>query len=49
MTPEMQSAYGQVSVYPTLFLVDRKGTIVKYLVNFQDKAALEQAIKLALE
>jgi thiol-disulfide isomerase/thioredoxin len=49
MTPEMQAAYGQVSVYPTLFVVDKKGTIVKYLVNFQDKAALEQAIKLALE
>jgi thiol-disulfide isomerase/thioredoxin len=49
MTPEMQAAYGQVSVYPTMFLVDRKGIIVKYLVNFQEKAALEQAIKLALE
>lgn len=49
MTPEMQAAYGQVSVYPTLFVVNKKGTIVKYLVNFQEKAALEQAIKLALE
>lgn len=49
MTPEMQAAYGQVSVYPTLFVVDKKGTIVKYLVNFQEKAVLEQAIKLALE
>lgn len=49
MSPEAQAAYGQVSVYPTMFLVDRKGTIVKYLVNFQEKAALEQAIKLALE
>jgi len=49
MSPEAQAAYGQVSVFPTMFLVDRKGTIVKYLVNFQEKAALEQAIKLALE
>jgi len=49
MTPEMQAAYGQVSVYPTLFVVDKQGTIVKYLVNFQEKAVLEQAIKLALE
>jgi thiol-disulfide isomerase/thioredoxin len=49
MTPELQAAYGQVSVYPTLFLVDKKGTIIKYLVNFQEKAALEQAIKLILE
>ena len=49
MTPEAQAAYGVVSVFPTIFLVDKNGTIVKYLVNFQDKAALEQAIKLALE
>jgi len=48
MTPEMQSAYGQVSVFPTLFFVDKRGTIVKHLVNFQDKAALESAIQLAL-
>ena len=49
MTPEMQEAYGQVSVFPTLFFVDKKGTIVKHLVNFHEKAALEAAIKLALE
>ncbi len=48
LTPEMQAAYGQVSVFPTLFFVDRKGTIVKQLVNFQTKAALEDAIRLAL-
>ena len=49
MTPEMQEAYGQVSVFPTLFFVDKKGAIVKHLVNFHDKPALEAAIKLALE
>ena len=48
LTPEMQAAYGQVSVFPTLFFVDRKGTIVRQLVNFQTKAALEEAIQLAL-
>lgn len=48
MTPEMQAAYGQVSVFPTLFFVDGKGTIVKQLVNFQTKVALEEAIRLAL-
>ena len=48
LTPEMQAAYGQVSVFPTLFFVDRKGTIVKQLVNFQTKAALAEAIDLAL-
>jgi thiol-disulfide isomerase/thioredoxin len=49
MSAEMQAAYGQLSVFPTLFFVDRKGTIVKHFVNFQEKAALEQAIQLALQ
>ena len=48
LTPEMQAAYGQVSVFPTLFFVDRQGTVVKQLVNFQTKAALEEAIQLTL-
>ena len=48
MTPEMQAAYGQVSVFPTLFFVDRKGTIVRQLVNAQPRAALEEAVRLAL-
>jgi len=49
LTPETQEAYGSVSVFPTFFFVDAKGTIVKQLVSQQDKAALEAAIKLALE
>ncbi len=49
LTAETQAAFGQVSVFPTLFFVDRKGTIVKHFVNYQEKAALEQAVKLALE
>ena len=49
MTPEAQEAYGAVSVFPTLFFVDRKGTVVKQLVNFQEKAVLEGAIQLALQ
>jgi thiol-disulfide isomerase/thioredoxin len=48
-TPELQEAYGGVSVFPTLFFVDRKGTVVKQLVNFQEKAELEAAVRLALE
>ena len=48
MTPEAQEAYGAVSVFPTLFFVDRKGTIVKQLVNFQEKAVLEEAIRTVL-
>jgi thiol-disulfide isomerase/thioredoxin len=48
LTPEMQAAYGQVSVFPTLFFVDRKGTIVKQLVSAPPRAVLEAAIRLAL-
>jgi thiol-disulfide isomerase/thioredoxin len=48
MTTEAQEAYGAVSVFPTMFFVDAKGTIVRHLVNFQEKAVLEEAIEAAL-
>ena len=47
-TPEMQAAYGQVGVFPTLFFVDRNGTIVRQHVSAPSPAALEEAIRLAL-
>jgi thiol-disulfide isomerase/thioredoxin len=49
LTPEVQEAWGSVSVFPTFFFVDARGTIVKHLVNQQDPAALAAAVKLALE
>jgi thiol-disulfide isomerase/thioredoxin len=49
LTPAVQEAYGSVSVFPTFFFVDGKGTIVKQLVNQQDKASLQAAVRLALE
>ena len=49
LTPEVQEAYGSVSVFPTMFFVDAKGTIVKHFVNQQDKSSLEAALRLALE
>jgi thiol-disulfide isomerase/thioredoxin len=49
MTAEAQEAYGSVSVFPTLFFVDRKGTVVKHFVNFQEKATLEEAVRLTLQ
>jgi thiol-disulfide isomerase/thioredoxin len=48
LTPEMQSAYGQVSVFPTLFFVDRNGTIVRQHVSAPSRATLDEAIRLAL-
>ncbi|HEY8231200.1 MAG TPA: TlpA disulfide reductase family protein [Vicinamibacteria bacterium] len=49
LTPPVQEAFGSVSVFPTIFVVDAKGTIVKHFVNQQEKAALDAAIRLALE
>jgi thiol-disulfide isomerase/thioredoxin len=49
LTPQVQQAYGNVSVFPTLFFVDRRGLVVKHLVNFQEKAVLEGAARLAAE
>jgi thiol-disulfide isomerase/thioredoxin len=49
MTPEVQEAYGTVSVFPTMFFVDRKGTVVRHFVNFQEKATLEGATRVTLE
>lgn len=48
MTPEAQEAYGAVSVFPTMFFVDAEGTVVKQLVNFQEKAVLEEAVRKAM-
>ena len=49
MTAEAQEAYGAVSVFPTMFFVDRKGTVVRHFVNFQEKATLEEAIRMAMQ
>jgi thiol-disulfide isomerase/thioredoxin len=49
MTAEAQEAYGAVSVFPTMFFVDRKGVVVKQFVNFQERAALEAAVLAALQ
>jgi thiol-disulfide isomerase/thioredoxin len=46
---QAQNAYGGVSVFPTMFVVDKAGIVVKHFVNGQSKAVLEEAIKLALK
>jgi hypothetical protein len=48
-TAELTEAYGGVSVYPTLFFVDRRGIVVRQRVNRQDRAALEAAMRAALD
>jgi thiol-disulfide isomerase/thioredoxin len=48
-TAQMQQAYGGVSVFPTMFFVDKTGTVVKHFVNFQEKTVLEAAIEATLK
>jgi thiol-disulfide isomerase/thioredoxin len=49
LTTQMQLDYGGISVFPTMFFVNRKGIIVKQMVSFQDKATLESAIQSAMK
>jgi thiol-disulfide isomerase/thioredoxin len=44
----MQEEFGYVSVYPTLFLVDRKGIIRKYYVNYQTLDVLQRDVAAVL-
>jgi thiol-disulfide isomerase/thioredoxin len=44
----MQQNYGGVSVFPTMFFVDKTGTVVRHFVNFQNKPTLEAAIQQTL-
>ncbi len=48
LSPQMQQAYGGVSVFPTLFFVDRTGLVTKHFVNFQEKSTLDAAIQSVL-
>jgi thiol-disulfide isomerase/thioredoxin len=48
LNPAMQQSYGGVSVFPTMFFVDKTGTVTKHFVNFQEKTTLEAAIQQIL-
>jgi thiol-disulfide isomerase/thioredoxin len=48
LNAQMQQNYGGVTVFPTMFFVDKSGTIVKHFVNFQEKPTLEAAIQAVL-
>src|SRR3989454_3822351 len=48
LNAETQQAYGGISVFPTMFFVDKTGKIVKHFVNFQEKAVLEAAVQETL-
>lgn len=48
LTPEARASLGNVNIFPTLFLVDAKGTIANHFVNFQPGEALSPAIEATL-
>jgi len=45
LTTEIQSTYGGVQLFPTLFLVDKQGIIRSHFVNYQDESVIEKAIE----
>ena len=49
LTPEVHEAFGSVSIFPTIFVVDRAGNIVRQLVNAPGAEALEEAASAVLE
>jgi thiol-disulfide isomerase/thioredoxin len=49
LTAPMHDAFGGVSIFPTMFFVDRDGTVARHFVNFQERDVLEDAIESLLE
>jgi peroxiredoxin len=47
-TKESDSAYGGISIFPTLFLIDRKGVIIHHWVGFVPTEDLRSAVSEAL-
>lgn len=45
LTEEDRAELGNVNIFPTLFLSNRDGTIVRHFVNFQEREILEPAIR----
>ena len=48
LNKQLQEAYGNVNVYPTLFLVNPKGVIHKHYVNYQAYEVLAQDLEAML-
>jgi peroxiredoxin len=46
-TKEADAAFGSVSIFPTLFLIDSKGVIVQNWIGFTPKAVLQKAVVAA--
>ncbi len=49
LTTEMHDSFGGVSIFPTMFFIDRDGTVVRHFLNFQEKDVLAEAIEATLQ
>jgi thiol-disulfide isomerase/thioredoxin len=47
-TREADQAYGRISIYPTLFLINRQGIIAGHWVGYTSSVELQQAVAKAL-
>jgi thiol-disulfide isomerase/thioredoxin len=47
-TRESDQAYGRISIYPTLFLIDMRGSIAEHWVGFTSPVTLREAISKTL-
>ena len=47
-TKESNQAYGGISIYPTLFLINRKGTVAGHWVGYTSPAELREAVAKAV-
>ncbi|MGH9451994.1 MAG: TlpA family protein disulfide reductase [Terriglobia bacterium] len=48
-TPESNQAYGNVAIFPTLFLVNRKGAVIAHWVGFTPAAEIESTVARAVK
>ncbi len=48
LEPEVRAALGDVNIFPTLFLINPNGTIVKYFVNYQPFEVLAKEVEKAI-
>ena len=44
LTPAAHEAFGNVNVFPTLFLLDSSGTVVRRLINYQSQETMDQVV-----
>jgi len=47
-TKEADKAFGDISIFPTLFLLDRKGIIIRHWIGFLSPEELGHAVADAL-